>query len=69
VQARSFAEMLDKTVKGPDVLQRHDLMLARRLELHGLLQNADRMVMDYPFLSKAFRSSDLHTPVQGHLLR
>ncbi len=46
------------------LLQRHDVVLARRLELHGLLQEADKLLIDHPQLSRAFRSSEQYTPIE-----
>lgn len=46
------------------LLQRHDVLLARRLELHGLLQEADKLLLEYPHLSRAFRSSEEYVPVE-----
>jgi hypothetical protein len=45
------------------VLQRHDVLLSRRLELHGLLQEADKLLLEYPQLLRAFMSSAQYQPV------
>jgi hypothetical protein len=44
-------------------LQRHDILMGRRLEVHTLLQDADKVLLDHPTLLRAFRSSESYESV------
>jgi hypothetical protein len=46
------------------IFQRHELLLARRLELHALLQEADKLLLEHPALQRAFKSSESYLEVE-----